>query len=359
VIEQIGRRLEESDASARPAVVMLAFDEAQQILNLGGGLPAVRWFGGDSVALSPAVLRDETAAQTAAAVRLTAVAFGIQNTPKFREVQGALEQAFQTAVVPDAVFAYDVPWMLATALEELEDPQDVAQLRERLPELAPQYIGATGWMKLDDNGDRQYSLYDVWQVQEGEDGPEWRFLAEYRRNPGLPGYIVYEHEIPEEDLPAEEDGLEEELPLTREEFAFLLVYAFNLGGGDGTVPFSDMDTGASEEDDPFGEAVAIAYANGIVAGYADGTFRPGQPITRAETAVMLQRALIRLTGETASPAAPPIADREDIPAWALKAVEDLTGKGVIPLRDDGRFAPRDTVTLPEAMEWMSSALFYS
>jgi len=143
VIEQIGRRLEESDASARPAVVMLAFDEAQQILNLGGGLPAVRWFGGDSVALSPAVLRDETAARTAAAVRLTAVAFGIQNTPKFREVQGALEQAFQTAVVPDAVFAYDVPWMLATALEELEDPQDVAQLRERLPELAPQYIGAT------------------------------------------------------------------------------------------------------------------------------------------------------------------------------------------------------------------------
>jgi hypothetical protein len=41
------------------------------------------------------------------------------------------------------------------------------------------------------------------------------------------------------------------------------------------------------------DKISTAYANGWIAGYADDTFRPNQPISRAEVATMINRALQR------------------------------------------------------------------
>jgi len=105
-------------------------------------------------------------------------------------------------------------------------------------------------------------------------------------------------------------------PVTRAEFAAILVRALGLPEEEDAVGNSDVNP-----DDWFAGAVAAARQYGIVSGYADGTFRPNQSITRQEAMVMVARAL-KLAGletdlpdETAEAALGSFADGETAAQW--------------------------------------------
>lgn len=48
--------------------------------------------------------------------------------------------------------------------------------------------------------------------------------------------------------------------------------------------FSDVSVGDTHE-----PGITWAYENGLIAGFADGTFRPGDPVTRGQLATILER----------------------------------------------------------------------
>lgn len=75
-------------------------------------------------------------------------------------------------------------------------------------------------------------------------------------------------------------------PINRAEFVTILtgIYGVNTSKG---MPFADVGSAWCHD------AVATAYANGWVDGYADGTFHPNQTITRAEAVTILNRVLGR------------------------------------------------------------------
>jgi hypothetical protein len=56
------------------------------------------------------------------------------------------------------------------------------------------------------------------------------------------------------------------------------------GGPFPAVPFSDVADGH-----PFATAIGWAYSMGIIGGYADGTFRPGAPVSRQALAAILHK----------------------------------------------------------------------
>lgn len=80
------------------------------------------------------------------------------------------------------------------------------------------------------------------------------------------------------DIPAEKDGGEE---ISRLEFVGLLADVFRLGTSENS-PFSDTKDGT----------VAFLAEKGLVSGYADGTFRPEQPMSRAEMWVLFYRVVM-------------------------------------------------------------------
>lgn len=75
-------------------------------------------------------------------------------------------------------------------------------------------------------------------------------------------------------------------PINRAEFVTILtgIYGVNTSKG---MPFADVGSAWCHD------AVATAYANGWVGGYADSTFHPNQTITRAEAVTILNRVLGR------------------------------------------------------------------
>ncbi|MNI96416.1 Cellulosome-anchoring protein precursor [compost metagenome] len=81
-------------------------------------------------------------------------------------------------------------------------------------------------------------------------------------------------------------------------------------------------------------------------GFADGTFRPNQTITREEAIVILYRALqdklLPAVGEQLM-----FADNDKIAAWAQEAVAVMTSNGLIGGYPDDTIRPKANLTRAE------------
>ncbi|PRR72841.1 S-layer homology domain-containing protein [Moorella stamsii] len=76
--------------------------------------------------------------------------------------------------------------------------------------------------------------------------------------------------------------------ITREELVAMLVRAMNLPASEEKLTFKDNDKVSAWAR----KSVAVAAAHGLVKGFEDGTFRPGDTASRAECAVMIYRMLV-------------------------------------------------------------------
>jgi hypothetical protein len=97
--------------------------------------------------------------------------------------------------------------------------------------------------------------------------------------------------------------------------------------------------------------VEFLYTSGITTGYSDGSFRPGQNITRAQFSVMLYRYL-GLDASQYEDVKLPFADSSKIADYAVPAVKALYTEGVIngTTGKDGQlyFNPNDSLTRAQA-----------
>ncbi|WP_442602376.1 S-layer homology domain-containing protein [Paenibacillus sp. KN14-4R] len=96
------------------------------------------------------------------------------------------------------------------------------------------------------------------------------------------------------------------------------------------------------------KAVAQSVEAGIVTGYSDGNFLPNKEISRMELAVMIARAYgIHVDNSSVVPTN--FADDDDIESWARGAVAAIQQAAIIKGRDGNKFEPSGTTTRAEAI----------
>ncbi|MDR0862055.1 MAG: S-layer homology domain-containing protein [Oscillospiraceae bacterium] len=116
------------------------------------------------------------------------------------------------------------------------------------------------------------------------------------------------------------------------------------------IDFSDVTS------ENFDFAIEKLSRNGILNGYADGTFKPGNLITRAEFSAVIIRALDRvddaLQGET------PFSD---VPAehWASGYIRLASELGIVNGVGDGKFEPESNVTYAQVIKMVVGAMGYT
>ncbi|MBO9604689.1 MAG: S-layer homology domain-containing protein [Paenibacillaceae bacterium] len=141
-------------------------------------------------------------------------------------------------------------------------------------------------------------------------------------------------------------AFEPERPVTRAEFAAIVIRALGLPTDGAEQPFADVSPS-----DWYAGAVESAASYGIVRGYDDGTYRPAQPISRQEAFVMLGAALMLagLPDAASSPgqALAAFADRGQLAAWAAGSAAALVDAGVVRGRT-AELAPLAPITRAES-----------
>ncbi len=149
-------------------------------------------------------------------------------------------------------------------------------------------------------------------------------------------------------------------PVTRAHFAAFLARAFAADALD--VPAPKTPTFSDVPSSFWGYAeIEAAARSGLVRGTGDGThFSPNAPITRAQMAAMLCRA-VGLDQEVAETTAAPVLEMRvftDVPQdyWASPDIAAAYGAGLVSGGSDGRFRPEETTTRAQAAAVIARAL---
>lgn len=139
--------------------------------------------------------------------------------------------------------------------------------------------------------------------------------------------------------------------ITRAEFVAMLVRSMRLQNA-AESDFSDTAEHWAAE------AIRIAVHNGVVSGYSDGTFKPDQPITREEMAVLLIKAL--QAGREEALEQPDVSeitfsDANAVADWAVPAVRELAARGIMEGAPGNLFLPGSWTTRAEAATVLARA----
>ncbi len=134
----------------------------------------------------------------------------------------------------------------------------------------------------------------------------------------------------------EGDVFKPEQTVTRAEFAVMIAKTIGLTPKAYNGSFNDV-----QNDHWAASYIQAVKDMGIVSGYAGGKYEPNKQITRAEMAVMMQKAL-KLADGTATQ----FADQADIPAWASNAVNSVVAKAYMQ-GGNGKFRANDATTRAE------------
>ena len=132
--------------------------------------------------------------------------------------------------------------------------------------------------------------------------------------------------------------------ITRAEFAAIAA-RFDSNGDKTTAKFSDIATHWAKDE------ISIAYNNGWITGYPNGTFGPQRDITRAETMTLVNRVLNRLpeTEEDLLPNMVTWTDNANPNAWYYLAVQEATNSHYYKFKTNSKY--EKWTELRETRDW--------
>jgi len=170
------RAAKNAHPSKRVGVYIAAFEEGAAIFDrarLDADLTSARWYGGDGLTQSQALLANPAVAAFAAATSFTAPAVGLSEAARDRWEPLSAEIQARIGFLPDAfsLSVYDAAWVAILAHIESRGRADLR--REAFVRNVQRYWGVTGPTALDEAGDRKIADFDMWVVKETGTKIDW------------------------------------------------------------------------------------------------------------------------------------------------------------------------------------------
>jgi autotransporter-associated beta strand protein len=135
--------------------------------------------------------------------------------------------------------------------------------------------------------------------------------------------------------------------VTRAEFTAMIARAFGLGENSASASFKDTKSSWVA-----GYISALAD-KGVITGYADGSFKPNAPISRAEMVTIIARVLDLNALATSAPASFSDVDSNN---WAAAAIAQASSANLVQGLSSSVFSPNGKATRAEAVTLIIRAL---
>jgi branched-chain amino acid transport system substrate-binding protein len=183
VARQIVSQLPANWQDGGVAVQLSAFDEIVQLFHAASAVPELArllWLGSDGVALSVPLQKDSVAADFAIATHYTAPTLlrSAAAKPKWDPLVRAVTA--RTGIEPDAfaLAAYDACWCAVLA-RSLNGGNYGPTFKTFFQQASEFFHGATGWCRLNSNGDREFGSFEFWGLAKEGPATRWKSMATY------------------------------------------------------------------------------------------------------------------------------------------------------------------------------------
>ena len=170
-------------------VYLAGFDEVAALLTNATSDPvlgSVRWYGSDGVAHSDALVTNTKATAFAIRVGYPNPIFGLDEGARdiWEPLAGKIRA--RTGLEPDAyaLAVYDAVWVVARGYVASGATLGIDELKRAFTTAAATGFGATGWMVLNEAGDRKYGDFDFWAVRQVDGAPRWTRVARHETRTG-------------------------------------------------------------------------------------------------------------------------------------------------------------------------------
>ncbi len=188
LVGQINSAVEGTIATGVPknkiGVFLVAYSEAVPIFQHAADyttLREIRWFGTDGTVMLSDIadpVGHPTETQFALDTNFTSTMFRIPATLKFDYVRNEIFQRIGREPTIYAYSAYDSVWVVALALAAVNE-YDAVKVKAILPQVAGSYMGASGNIVLNENGDLAVADYTLWRPVKTDDAVEWGEVGVY------------------------------------------------------------------------------------------------------------------------------------------------------------------------------------
>jgi len=192
ILDELAREAENIRAAnpkAKPAIVFVGGREVVPVFQeaakhpILAGLP---WYGSDSTALHDDIAKDPDSAAFALRTRFTAPRYGEGGANVYTQIERRIAKETDQFPDPQSAAAYDAAWLGFLAAQSA-GTMDAATLKRFIPLMAERTYGVTGWLALNEYGDRREDWdFDFWALGKEGDTFFWEKIARYQLEPGLP-----------------------------------------------------------------------------------------------------------------------------------------------------------------------------
>ena len=148
-------------------------------------LASLPWYGCDATAMYDPIAKDPESAKFAMKTRLASPRFGEGGANVYSLTEKRIQD--KTDIFPDteSLAAYDAAWAVFFTAQAAGGSGDFARFKQMLPQVCERMYGVTGWLALNEHGDRREDWdFDFWVLKYEDDKYYWEKAARYQFEPG-------------------------------------------------------------------------------------------------------------------------------------------------------------------------------
>lgn len=173
----------QNSGAAPMGIYLASFDECVALFVQTSADPvfsSVRWFGGDGVVFSNALISNSVASSFALKTQFFVPNFGLpqQINPNLAAIIAAIKS--KTGIDPDAyaLSVYDAMWVIALTESSFPKlPTEFSTLKSVFQSEADHYYGITGPVILNTAGDRSVGSFDYWGIVNQGGTYQWKLAG--------------------------------------------------------------------------------------------------------------------------------------------------------------------------------------
>ncbi|EFL50953.1 Extracellular ligand-binding receptor [Solidesulfovibrio fructosivorans JJ]] len=148
-------------------------------------LAAVPWYGCDGTAMFDPIAKDPESAAFAMKVRLASPRYGEGGANVYALTEKRIQDKADLFPDTQSLAAYDGAWAAFFTAQAVGGTGDAARFKQMLPRVCERMYGVTGWLALNEHGDRREDWdFDFWVLGRDKDKYFWEKAARYQFEPG-------------------------------------------------------------------------------------------------------------------------------------------------------------------------------